>query len=269
MLLKNVCLATSLLLVQSTLSFAQEGEAPRNSNSRLRRSGSQSFPPEEKAEKPKSGSGASASASSSSMGFGFGNGRGFGQGMTSGGGMNPPMGFGNSYGNPMQTNRSMGFGNGVGMGGGRANSQASVSTSGDEKKTEKSASPSARRESANVKSSATSKKNKTSSFVDDDRSITVVESKNKVKVTISYDATDDEKTYSAKNPEELKKKFPDAYEAYQLATEQDDEGELEGDAEAKSKSMLEEQFKKMEAESAGNPAALQMIEEMRRDLKNR
>lgn len=269
MVLRSACLAASLLLVQSSFLGAQEGNAPKNPNSRLRRSGSPSYPPEDKAEKPKSSGGVSASASASAMGFGYGNGRGFGQGMNSGGGGGFGYQPGMEFGNPMQSNRSMGFGNGMGFGGGRANAQVSVSTSGDDKKTEKSASPSSRRESASSKSTASSKKSKTASYVDDDRSITVVESKNRIKVTITAELTGDEKTYSAKNVEELKKKFPDAYEAYQLAMEQEDGDSDDGasDAEAKAKSMLEEQIDKMEKESAGNPAMKQMLEEMRRELR--
>lgn len=268
MLLRSACLAASLLLVQSSFLTAQEGEAPRNSNSRLRRSGSQSFPPKEKEEKKPSGAGVSASASSSAMGFGYGNGRGFGQGMNSGGGgfgYQPGMGFGNGYGNPMQSNRSLGFGNGTGFGGGRANAQASVSVNGDDKKSEKSVGPSSRRESASGKSTASSKKNKTASYVDDERSITVVESKNRIKVTITTESTGDEKSYSAKNAEELQKKFPDAYEAYKLAVEQED-GDDSSDAETEAKSMMERQLKKMEEENSNDPLMKQVIQQMRRDL---
>lgn len=264
MLLRSACLAVSVLLVQSSILWAQDSETPRKSNSQLRRSASQSERPEPKQEKPRSGVSVSASASSSASGFGYGNGMGFGN--------QPGMQFGNSYGNPMQFNRG-GYGNGMGFGNARANASVNVTVNGDEPKSasQPSSSASANKNSATSKSSSSSKKNRTSSYSDDTRSISVVESKNKIKVTIEYPGLEDEKTYSAKNVAELQKKFPEAYEAYKLATEKDDEADdatgASAEAGDKAKSLLEDEISRMEKEHANNPQMLQMLQQMRREVK--
>ncbi len=257
MSLRYVCVWSGLLLLQSSWLLGQDA----NPNSRLRKSGQQSGSYRQPEVKPQSGNNVSASASASASGFGFGQGGGYGQGNG--------MGFGQNYGNPMQANRGMGFGNGIGFGSARA--QASVTANGAEPKSARpSTSRSANKSQADSKASSSGKKNRSASYVDGDRMISVTESKSKIKVTISNEATDEENSYSAKNVAELEKKFPEAYEAYKLAIENDDEekaADAKGvDSKGDAESLMEEQLKKLEAEAAGNPAMQQMLQQMRREM---
>jgi hypothetical protein len=259
MTLRIACLACALLLLQSTWLIGQEA----NPNSRLRRSGqltnepSRSFNPPQ--QRPPSGNRVSVIASSSASAFGYGQGNGYGQN------------YGQGYSAPGQFNRGMAYGNGMGAANARA--QASVTVNGEEPK---SAAPSnirstARSQAAN-KASSSGKKNRTASYVDGDRMISVTESKNKIKVTITNEATDEEKSYSAKNVAELEKKFPAAYEAYKLAADSKDEDEANDEQEENDSAqnaadaLMDDQLKKMEAENAGNPAMLQMLQQMRRQM---
>lgn len=243
-------LVVGLFVLKSSWLIGQEA----NPNARLRKSGQPSGSLRRDEEKPQAGNSVSASASASASGFGFGQGGGFGAGNG--------MGFGQGYGNGMPMNRRMGFGNGMGFG--TANARASVTVNGGEMKSARPSSG-ANRSQAEGKATSSSKKNRSASYVDGDRMISVTESKSKIKVTISNEATDEEKSYSAKNAAELEKKFPEAYEAYKLAT-QNNEDEQGADAEDAAENLMKEQFKKMEAESNGNPAMQQMLQQMRREL---
>lgn len=263
MAMRAIVLAACVLVVASVSALAQD-EKPRNPNSRLRRLGSPESQSQQPQEPVQSSGGVSVSASAGASAMGWGRGGGFARGSGS------AMGGGSGYG-VGGPNQSRSWNNG--MGGGTARSFSNVTVTQDGKSKQESSrvtpnSSSSRRSKSSSSVKSGEKATRTTTLVEDDRTIVVVETKNRVKVTITNEETEEEKSYSAKDVEELKKKFPEAYDAYKLAVGENEEaGDVGGDAKARGKEMMKRQLDELEEKFGSDPNIREMIQKMRREME--